>query len=479
MLSYLTILGQKMTKYEFFQALTKGFNLLTLDAREGLVFGEEGSIQESVTKEELELLVRWAGKLQANPEVWVQKPQMIPTIPAKELQVLNNYQGILSETVQSIIGATPVGICITNKEQNYVYVNPAYCRLYGYPVHELLGKSFLMVVPPEYQTQLSRLHDDFLKGSQELRGEWQVVDKSGSVHFIIADAVRILSISGEPLKVTFVVDVTQQKNMELTLKKEIHQREQLEIVRQNVDRMIRHDLRNPLSSIIGASQLALEDILPLADQATALEVKDLLQLILVSGQKLKGLMDTAVDLVQLELGTFAIKFDQVSFIEELQQVEKELQFLAEAAHVELIIKIIPPLTVPGFGDQIWVHRSLFSSILTNAIRNALEAAGQEKNVQVVLQKAIHDNIVGYSLIITNQGIIPEGIRDRLFRERVASQKPGGTGIGTYIVGLGVRAHGGFLDFTSKEFRGTELTIWLPEQPNLSQSSHQSTNNQLE
>ena len=454
-----------MTKHEFFHALGKGLELLHLDIKDTLVFGEKGSNLEPVTPEEQHLLSLWAGKLQAHPEAWVHPPQFEPKTPAIELRVLDEYQGILSETLQSIIGATPVGICITNKEQNYVYVNPAYSRLYGYPVQEMLGKSFLMVVPPEYQAQLSKLHDDFLNGAQELRGEWQVLDKSGAVHFIIADAVRILSTSGEPLKVTFVVDVTQQKNMELALKEEIHQREQLEIVRQNVDRMIRHDLRNPLSSIIGASQLALEEILPLADQSAALEVMDLLQLILVSGQKLKGLMDTAVDLVQLELGTFEIQFEQVSFIQELQQVEKELQFLAEAAHVELSIQIIPPLTGPGSGDQIWVHPSLFSSILTNAIRNALEASGQDKNVQVVLQKAIHNNASGYSLTITNQGIIPEGIRDRLFRERVASQKPGGTGIGTYIVGLGVRAHGGFLGFTSQESRGTELTIWLPEQPN--------------
>lgn len=469
-----------MTKHDFFQALQKGLDQLQLNDQGILGFGAEGRTQEPITEQEMDLLARWAGKLQAHPEVWLPKPlTSTPTAPPPvrlEPQALKEYQGILSETLQSIIGATPVGICITNKEQKYVYVNPAYSRLYGYSEKELLGHSFLMVVPPDYQATLSKLHDDFLAGAQELRGEWQVLDKSGSIHFIIADAVRIETTHKEPLKVTFVVDVTEQKELELHLKDEIHQREQLEIVRQNVDRMIRHDLRNPLSSIIGASQLALEELAPLGDQSAALEVLDLLQLILVSGQKLKGLMDTAVDLVQLELGTFAIQYEQVSFIQELHQVEKELQFLAEAAHVELEIRLSPALGVSGSSpesqDHIWVHPSLFSSILTNAIRNALEASGNDKKVLVVLEKAPRNNNPGYLLTITNQGIIPEGIRDRLFRERVASQKPGGTGIGTYIVGLGVRAHGGFLGFTSQESVGTELNLWLPEQPQKSQAIQQ-------
>ena len=118
------------------------------------------------------------------------------------------------ERYQSIIEKTPAGVCITNENYLYEYVNPAYCRLYQYEPQELLGQSFMVVVPDAYRETMAQLHDRFLQGEAEVRGEWNVVTRDGTELTILADAARITGADGQPKKATFVTDITARKQAE-------------------------------------------------------------------------------------------------------------------------------------------------------------------------------------------------------------------------------------------------------------------------
>jgi PAS domain S-box-containing protein len=111
-----------------------------------------------------------------------------------------------------VIEKTPVAICITNEKHLYEYVNPAYCKLYGYEFDELIGESFLIVVPEEFQTELVSLHDQFMNREYELEGNWEVVRKDGTRLQILANAAYVVDEQGRPKKVTFVLDVTEKMN---------------------------------------------------------------------------------------------------------------------------------------------------------------------------------------------------------------------------------------------------------------------------
>lgn len=109
-----------------------------------------------------------------------------------------------------IIEKAPVGICITNKEHIYEYVNDAYCRIYGYTPEELIGNSFTMVVPEQFQEQMISLHDQFMDREYELEGEWQVKAKDGQVLTILANAAYVVDEKRRPKKITFVLDISQR-----------------------------------------------------------------------------------------------------------------------------------------------------------------------------------------------------------------------------------------------------------------------------
>ncbi|EHJ93594.1 sensor domain-containing diguanylate cyclase [Vreelandella boliviensis] len=121
---------------------------------------------------------------------------------------------------ENVIKASPIGICITTPSGHFEMVNPAYCEFYGYRPDELLGQHFTMMVPEANRAILSALHDEFIQGNEnhELRQEWDVINRNGELRTIIAEAARIEADDGELRKVTFIIDITQRKQLEERLK---------------------------------------------------------------------------------------------------------------------------------------------------------------------------------------------------------------------------------------------------------------------
>lgn len=114
-------------------------------------------------------------------------------------------------SMQNIIDHTPLGVCITDEHGVFESVNKSYCAFYGYEEAELIGRHFTLVVPDEHKAALATLHDEFIAQGAEIRGEWEVMTKSGAKKAILADAAHIHDGFGRPKKVTFIMDITREK----------------------------------------------------------------------------------------------------------------------------------------------------------------------------------------------------------------------------------------------------------------------------
>lgn len=130
-------------------------------------------------------------------------------------------------SMHAIIDKTPLGVCVTDENGFFESVNEAYCRFYGYGEQELVGRHFTLVVPEAQKAQLASLHDAFIAGNSEIRGEWDVVTRSGEVKAVLADAARIRDVSGRPKKVTFVMDITREKEFQRKLEEQNRRLEEM------------------------------------------------------------------------------------------------------------------------------------------------------------------------------------------------------------------------------------------------------------
>jgi len=384
---------------------------------------------------------------------------LLNRLAAQKSDLIEHYNEDLkrSETrLRNIIESTPVGICITDEHGYFEYMNPTYCRLYGYTPEEILGKHFTLVVPERLRDELSHLHAEFMGRRYELRGEWEVVKKDGTPMSILADAAYIIDIDDRPKKVTFVLDISERKRSEKLLaetverlNEEIRRREELEVVKNRVERMIRHDLRNPLNGIFAAAELLMTDELDS-------QQKELCMIIRESARKLDSMLSSSMDLIRMEEGSYELRPEPINLVDVLREVGREVEPLAANQGVD--VSFIHGSASLSWNDQLPIYgeRLYLADALSNLLRNAVEASGQGDTVTVTVEAD-----QGYKISIHNHGVVPAEVRDVFFERYATSGKKNGTGLGTYVAALITRVHHGEIGFSSAGNQGTVVWMRLP------------------
>lgn len=243
------------------------------------------------------------------------------------------------------------------------------------------------------------------------------------------------------------------KGLQDELKKTIQELEELQRLRADFVAMVTHDMKAPLTSVVGFSSMLLEKDLrefPLA------EFRDALSNIHNNGRKLTQLINDFLTFSRIEAGRLEIAFEPVDLNLSLMQVIELLQYQADEKQVR--IEYLPlessPLRVRGDAPQI--ERAI-TNVLTNAIKYGPE--GQPVRVRLGRQE---DWVV---IEIADRGpgipkvLLPK-LFDRYFRVR-SPKKVEGTGLGLSIVKSIVEAHGGAVELETQPGQGTRVTLKFP------------------
>jgi diguanylate cyclase (GGDEF)-like protein/PAS domain S-box-containing protein len=139
-------------------------------------------------------------------------------VQRQELKQANRTLRERAALLNVIYDVIETGICVTDEQGNFVNVNRAYCKIYGYEPEELYGKPFTLVLPPEAHEAALAMYRAFLEGSDEMPSEWRVVRKDGTLLDVYVAVGRLMLETGQRFKVTTVLDVTAQKQAERALR---------------------------------------------------------------------------------------------------------------------------------------------------------------------------------------------------------------------------------------------------------------------
>ncbi|MCW2279418.1 PAS domain-containing hybrid sensor histidine kinase/response regulator [Heliophilum fasciatum] len=350
-----------------------------------------------------------------------------------------------------IIEHTPVGVCITDEAGYFLAVNPAYCRIYGYTADELVGQHFTVVVPPESRQLLCNLHERFIHYGSEIRGEWSVVNKSGKLITILADAALIHDADGQPQKATFVTDITDRKEMEQAL-------QQSNRVKSEFLSNMSHELRTPLNAILGYSQLIktmLDDpSMMLSREDNALFNDHIIN----AGWHLLSLINDILDLARIEAGKITVELKEIQLGPVFQEVMSILDAQPNTAKVQL--KVIQP--VPDL--HLYADATRLKQVLVNLGSNAIKYNRPGGTVTIRCEQ--RDNtIVRICVEDTGIGIDPAQM-ENLFRpfERLGAERTTiqGTGIGLTISQKLIQQMNGTIGVVSRLGDGSCFYIDLPE-----------------
>jgi signal transduction histidine kinase len=214
--------------------------------------------------------------------------------------------------------------------------------------------------------------------------------------------------------------------------------------------LLAHDLRNPLSAILGSARLLQRrsgD--PQAHEAAAR--------IIASGNRMGRLIEDMLDLARARLaGGLILKREPGDFRALVERVIREHQTAAP----DRLIESAYAGEFFGFWDA-----ERIAQVVSNLIGNALKHGDPQTGVAVGLDGTEADSV---SLSVVNSGIIPDELKDHLFDPFRGGQRPAGRseglGLGLYIVFQIVKGHRGSVDVESGRNNQTAFRVVLPRSP---------------
>ncbi len=237
------------------------------------------------------------------------------------------------------------------------------------------------------------------------------------------------------------------------IQEQYRQLQQINHLREEVDRIMRHDLKSPVNGILALIAVAREEV---AEQPEMLEILDL---VYASAQSLREMIDRSVRLFRMEQGTYPLEPTRVDLLPLCAALLAEHRSRLEDKQAVVLLRIDGEpcrSDAPGTVFEVWGETALCRSIFENLLVNAIEALPSGGHITLDL-----DHGPRAVISLHNDGAVPEEIRSRFFEKYVTAGKRHGTGLGTYSARLMVRTQGGTIGMHSSAAAGTTLTITLP------------------
>lgn len=222
-------------------------------------------------------------------------------------------------------------------------------------------------------------------------------------------------------------------------------------LREEVERIGRHDIKTPLNSIIAVQRLLREE------RALGPEQEELLGVVERAGYRILSMVNLSLDLYKMENGSYIFRPDAVDLVELLDKVLADLRSHAASKHVAL--RVVAP---PGAPVLAWAEELLCYSLLANLVKNALEASPEGAAVTLTLDAQPSAQAV--TLAIHNDGEVPEAVQGQFFQKYATAGKASGTGLGTYSARLMARVQDGDITMRTSADEGTTLTVRLRAAP---------------
>lgn len=231
---------------------------------------------------------------------------------------------------------------------------------------------------------------------------------------------------------------------------DVTEKESREELRREFTSNVSHELKTPLTTIYGISDMLVGGIVKPEDvTGFAKNIRD-------EAGRLITLIQDIIKLSQLDENTFTDRAEKTDLLAVAEIAAERLAPAAEKKHVTI--------SVTGEKAEYTGIASVLEEVVYNLIDNAVKYNKQGGRADVDVRSNA-DNVV---ITVSDTGIgIPADSTDRIFErfyrvDKSHSRTIGGTGLGLSIVKHGVLLHGGKISVKSTEGCGTTFTLTLPK-----------------
>jgi PAS domain S-box-containing protein len=333
------------------------------------------------------------------------------------------------------------GVSIGDTEGKLIYANEAYANMHGYTVDELVGQHFTSLYAENQLDFMKKRRERILQTGTSAVDEVWHKRKDGSVFPTLVTGTAVKDEKGNSLFVAAThFDISERKKMEAQL-----------LVTNRLSSIgelasgIAHELNNPLTSIIGFSDLLLGRELP--D-----DVKEDLTIINTEAQRTAKIVKNLLSFARSrapEEKSVSVN-DAIGKILELRAYEQKVN------DIEVTTRFaadLPEVTADEFQLQ-----QVFLNLVINA-EYFMKLAHDRGTLVIITERA--GDVVRVSFADDGPGIAPESL-PRLFDPFFTTKEVGkGTGLGLSICHGIISAHGGKIYAESELGKGATFFVELP------------------
>ncbi|WP_420488646.1 sensor histidine kinase [Paenibacillus arenosi] len=225
-----------------------------------------------------------------------------------------------------------------------------------------------------------------------------------------------------------------------------------------------HDLRTPLTSVLGYLDFILKD-----EQLTPEQRKHYTTIAYTKSKRLEKLIDELFGITKMNYGMASMEQQSIDLSELLHQLSEELYPMFESNHLVSRVRVTSDLMIQGDGELL---ARVFENLMTNAIRYGSD--GQFVDINGYMDdRDIVVQVVNYGTQIDPEDL-PHLFDMFYIGDKARTHQEGSTGLGLFIAKNIVEQHQGSITVESNVVR-TKFEVRLPRRKETTETSSFSAN----
>lgn len=376
----------------------------------------------------------------------------------EEVEIQRNY-------FQQLFENTPIGILLIDRSSNIINVNNSFGQIFGYAPEEIVGRNM-----DEFVDFLFTDSDDSIASFETTTNsvvEHEAERKHKNGNTIHVHVMGVPIIVGQEHMGLFAIylDVTERVMAAESLRKAKDELEKANLELRQLDQMkteflniTSHELKTPLTSIIGYSELLCDDVLgPVAPpQRKAVDG------ILRNTRQLKRLVEDLLEFSRMENRTMKLELEFCDIESMVLENVDSLSGMAEEANCALKTDVEKGL------PMLLCDPRRITQVLYNLIVNAIKFSPNGGDITISAKAGEHSFLI--SVADHGLGIAPEDqekVFEKFYQADMSEVRmTSGMGLGLAISRGIVEAHGGTIWVESVKGKGSTFSFTMPYKESL-------------
>ncbi|MBF0108110.1 MAG: PAS domain S-box protein [Magnetococcales bacterium] len=361
----------------------------------------------------------------------------------------------LSQAVEQ----SPAPVLITDAQDVVIYTNPSFTRLTGYTPEEILGRKSDMLQSVDTPIEVFEDLWNTVRAGKVWRGEFHNRRKDGSTYWEL-NTISPIQVPGEETTHYLAIkeDISLRLEMERTLQQAREAAETANRLKDNFLTNISHELKTPLNTITGCTDLLLGSAFGPINENQRKYLQDLRR----ASDRLAVLIDNLLELSRITTDQFILENRVYNIHRLVAGVAEEMSPEAREKGLALSTHLAPEVPRRLVGDPERLRQALL-----HVVRNAVKFT-RRGSVDLDVSCTAPSPRPGHLLFtITDTGIgIPDTLHGAIFDpftqvDPTPSRRYEGTGLGLAIARQIVEIMGGEIRVKSQLHHGSTFFITLP------------------